>query len=199
MRFLFLSGFLLAAFFLTDCQSNDYESLKQKGIASGKRNDGLLFNLHFGMTKTDFFAECLKLNQAGKIMNGPQNMTAMFTLPGTEAKPIDLNFYPDFCQNKICVMKMNFGYQAWSPWGKEFHSEALLPEAVKWIENEYKVDLKKMDVNGKKRLVAIGGNREITVWLQNEQYVNCFITDLTATPDPPMQPSNDGPRPIWEK
>lgn len=182
------------------CKQADYESLKAENLATGKRNDDLLLGMRFGDHRDTFYQRCFALNREGLLTNGPKNMTALYVLPEFKETPIDLNFYPDFCQTRICAMRMYFNYQAWSPWAKQFHSGKLLPVVVDWLEKTYATKLTKMKVGDKTRLIAIDGNREIKVWLQDEQTVNCFITDLTATPDPPStSPVPSGNKPAWMK
>jgi hypothetical protein len=195
----FFAKTLIALLFLLTqqaCQNQDHAAMRAEGAKSSERHDDLLFDLKFGMTRDAFFKSCMKLNTQGTITNGPRNMTALFTMPETTAKPIDINFYPDFCQGKICVMKINFNYQSWSIWGRDFHSETLLPEVVKWIETTYKTDLRKMKINKKDHLVAFDGTREIRVWLADEQFVNAYIYDLTATPD--AVDTTNAIKPNWE-
>jgi hypothetical protein len=182
---------------LTACQKADYESLKARELKTGKRHDDLLLGLHFGDTRDTFFTRCFAMNREGLITNGPKNMTALYVMPEFKETPVDLNFYPDFCQGRICTMRMYFNYQAWAPWNKQYHADKLLPKVLDWLESKYSTSFTKMKVGEKTRMVSIEGNREIKVWLQDEQTVNCLVTDLTAIPDPSPNVSPDAVKPGW--
>jgi hypothetical protein len=195
---LFACLIVLVNLLFLSCKPKDYEELKQKGLATGKRYDELFLGLKFGDERNDFFAHCFKLNKEGVITNGPHNMSVLYVLPEHTEHKIDLNFYPDFCAKRICNIKATFNYQSWSPWAAPFHSEKLLPHAVKWLENQFETDLTKMKVGDKERLVAIDGNREIIVSLKDDQFVQVSIKDLTQTPDPIVIDSTDIKRALYQ-
>jgi hypothetical protein len=192
---------LLSILLSTSSCQKDYETLKKDGLASGIRNDDLFLGVKFNDTRTIFYDNCRQLNQAGTITNGPRNMSALYTLPETiSTDPIDLNFYPDFCGGKVCKMRMTFNYQSWAPWARKYHSKELLPHTIKWIENQYKTKLTKMQVEDKKtRMIAIDGNREIRLWLLDEQFVTVHMIDLTATPDPAAPIDSTQQKSPWMK
>ena len=64
-KFILLSMLFSCMFGIISCESKDYATLKKEGIASGKLNKDILFDLKFGDTNPQFFEKCLKLNQEG--------------------------------------------------------------------------------------------------------------------------------------
>lgn len=96
-----------------------------------------------------------------------------------------MNFYPEFVNNRIAKIPVNFSYRGWSPWNKELHSSVLLPVVVKKLEKWYGKGFVKMEHPEKGVLFyKIDGNRQILVVEMDEQYVKALFTDLTA-PEPP--------------
>ena len=57
---------------LTSCQS-EYTKLVNKELASGVKNDTILFDLSFGNTKKEFYEICWELNKNGIATHGENN------------------------------------------------------------------------------------------------------------------------------
>ena len=49
--------------------------------------------------------------------------------------PASMNFYPDFYENKICKMRVDFQYDGWAPWNKNLYADSLLPDVVNLYRN----------------------------------------------------------------
>jgi hypothetical protein len=111
----------------------------ERELAGGIRHDSLFLGLHFGMTRDSFYEHCFRLNQQGIVTNGPQNNTVLYAIEGY-SQPIDMNFYPDFNQDKIWRMRVYFNYQAWAPWNKNCMRKNSCPRrSICWANGTVQV------------------------------------------------------------
>lgn len=184
----------------TACQS-DYEKMVERELASGIRHDSLFLGMHFGMTRDSFYRHCFALNRQGLVTNGPQNNTVLYVIEGYRYT-IDMNFYPDFEQDKIFKMPVVFNYQAWAPWTKDLYADKLVPDVLELLTRWYGPGfLAKKTPDNKPFWVKVDGNRQILVSIQNERNVRAEISDLTVkvpAQKPPLPHAGDK-RPVWEK
>lgn len=195
MLLLVVLGSLLAG-----CRS-DYEKLVDRELASGIRHDSLFLGLRLGMSRDSFYRHCFDLNHAGLVTNGPENNTVLYAVSGYPY-PIDMNFYPDFEQEKIYKMAVVFNYQAWAPWNKALFSDKLVVDVLDLMTKWYGPGFLALKTpEGKPFWVKVNGNRQILVSIQNERNVRVEISDLTVKPTAkkPAVARPDEPRPIWEK
>lgn len=195
--FVLITSALLA---INACQS-DYEKMVSRELASGIRHDSLFLGLHFGMTRDSFYRHCFRLNGQGLVTNGPQNNTVLYVINGYRY-PIDMNFYPEFEQEKIYKMPVVFNYQAWAPWTKDLFADKLVPDVLDLLTRWYGPGfLAKKAPNNDLFWVKVDGNRQILVLIQNERNVRVEISDLTVhpTPKPRPTPAAGDKRPVWEK
>ncbi len=178
---LVLLGILAGGSF--SCQTK-FERTKAREMARGVRYDSLFFGIHLNMERPDFFKRCWQLNQRKVLTNGAGGNTVETYLSGV-TPDVKMNFYPEFVNNRIAKIPVNFSYRGWSPWNKELHSSVLLPVVVKKLEKWYGKGFVKMEHPEKGVLFyKIDGNRQILVVEMDEQYVKALFTDLTA-PEPP--------------
>ena len=201
MSFRFCIGvFALLMMTMAACDQ-DYAALRQRELASGVRNDSIFMGMYFGMPRSEFYRHCFELNKQGLVTNGAQNTSVLYVMPGYR-QPIDIDFYPDFCDDKICNMKVWFDYQTWAPWNKEYYAETLVPDALSILEKWFGPGfVKQRSAQGKSCWAKVNGNREITLHILDERRLRADITDISVTPKP--NPSADslphGQRPLWEK
>ncbi|HRG40879.1 MAG TPA: hypothetical protein PLC27_05725, partial [Saprospiraceae bacterium] len=79
-------------------------------------------------------------------------------------------------------MQMTYSYYAWSTWNKDMHANELIKELLAFYEKNYpknpfmEVDLGLKDI---KAYAKIDGNRQITIYQQNEKDVVVKIEDLS--------------------
>ncbi|MBN8681139.1 MAG: hypothetical protein J0L99_00730 [Chitinophagales bacterium] len=189
LSILLFIAFLTGAFWA--CQSNDYTSMRARELNSGVRHDQLFMGFYLGQSRDSFYRQCLEMNKKGIITNGPENSSVLFTFPDQYKFPMDMNFYPEFNNDRISKMNILFSYQSWAPWNKKCFSDKVLPDAMdvlqKWFGSGF-VDGKSEKIKSFKALV--NGNREIIVYLQNEKNVRVEINDLTAPLPTPQAPQN---------
>ena len=189
--------FILLAF--SNCKS-DYEKLVERELASGIRHDSIFLGMYFGMSRPDFYKHCFELNHQGLITNGPTNNTALYVLAHEFEYPVDMNFYPDFNQEKIWRMRVYYNYQPWAPWNKALFAEKLAPPVLDLLRKWYNCDfLARTTPGGQPFWVAVNGNRQILVSLEDEKQVRAEITDLTNQPEEKPLPKPGKDRPLWEQ
>lgn len=177
--------FLLIAFLITSCTDNGlkhYETLMKNELASGKRSDTLFFGIYFGMTGKQFFAHCWELNRKGIFTDGVNNMYVLYKLKNNQLKhPASMNFYPDFYQNKIYKMRVNFQYDGWAPWNKKLYADSLLPDVLRLYKTWYNKGNPFVEINDKEKgtlYVKVDGNRRITIARYDDMLVKVDYTDL---------------------
>ncbi len=197
-NYLSLGALLLMG--LTACEK-DYATLRQRELASGVRNDSIFMGMYFGMPRPEFYRHCFEMNKQGLITNGAENTSVLYVMSGYR-QPIDLNFYPDFSEDKIYNMKVWFDYQSWAPWNKEYYAENLVPDALSILEKWYGPGfIKQRSPQGKPFWAKVNGNREITLRILDERRLRADITDISITPksNPAVENLPGSPRPVWEK
>lgn len=201
-----LTVLLLGVALLGACKK-DYEKVKQAELATGVRNDSLFLGYHFGMSRQDFFKHSFDLNQQGLVTNGPQNITILYVIEKGKNNDypdnVQLNFYPDFADEKIYRMRMYFSYEAWAPWNKQFYAVKAIPTVKDFLSKLFGPGdyLEVGREKGPKRLMRVNGNREIAISVEDDQHVLATVTDLTVTPpaQPAAGPRPGDQRPAWEK
>ncbi len=174
---------LLAIFYTPSCTpTSEYHRLVERELSSGMRYDSLFFDLHFGTSRKDFFATCWELNKKGLMRQGNQNHTVMVELKNDLKMPADMNFYPDFYEDKIYEMPVYFAYQAFAPWNKATLSDSLQLDVLKLMEKWYGEGFISIEheTHGK-AFVQVKGNRRVSVFREGDRLVKVLITDLSAT------------------
>ena len=177
-RFVFLC--MIVTVFMWGCQS-DYDKLVSAELAKNVRYDSLFLGIHLGMPRKDFFTHCWELNKKGVIMQGPGNLSVQYQLDSTLMKDNTyMWFYPEFKDDKITKMPVEFSYQSWAPWNQELEADTLLKEVKqlyeKWYGGKF-VELKNED-GSKVVWVKVDGNRRIRLFKKNISTVHADFTDL---------------------
>jgi hypothetical protein len=178
------SGFLLLVALAASCVQSEYTSLVKKELASGVRQDSLIFGIRFGDTRNDFFGKCFDLNQQQLITQGPNGTSVQYlfkdSLVHQRATRLRLLFYPTFDENeKIAEMKMEFSYQGWAPWNRELQSDSLKIKVIDMLSSWYggnqfiNVKLGETDVP-----IKVDGNRRILIDVKDAQSVRVMVQDL---------------------
>ena len=182
VTFIFIS--LCISFY--SCTS-EYTKAVEAGLKSGIRYDSLFLGMKIGQTRDDFYKTCWELNKQKLISEGPGNMTAKYIEPVDPAtdslKRKQILFYGIFDENNVMQgMQMTYSYYAWSTWDKDMHANELIKELLAFYEKNYlknpfmEVDLGLKDI---KAYAKIDGNRQITIYQQNEKDVVVKIEDLS--------------------
>jgi hypothetical protein len=150
-------------------------------LASGERYDSLFMGLYLGMTQKDFFMHCWNLNRKGLVKQGPKNQTVEYLMKSELKYPATMNFYPNFANEKIIDMPVQFKYNGWAPWNKKLTSDRLQEDVLQYYKKLYGGGFIKVKHPTRgSAYVQIHGNRRITIFKQDEMYVWAVFADLLA-------------------
>lgn len=182
MRNLLFWSFAFLVLFSACEEKHPYKKMESEELASGIRNDSLFLGFYLGMTKDDFYTACWDLNDREILKQGGSNLSVEYKTEELNY-PAVINFYPVFCEEKVCAMPMKFGYDAWAPWNKKMGADSLEVDVmdmfIDWYGGNEFVEVPKPE--GKQvSYVKIDGNRRITVMKDHEWIVKALISDLTA-------------------
>ena len=178
-----ITGFLII-FFACGCGPRyKYDRLVKKELATGIRHDTIFLGIYLGMTQKDFYSHCWKLNKQGIIQDGNGNTSVLYKMTELN-EPVDMNFYPSFYNGKIWKMPVKFNYAAWAQWNRKLFADSLqqkiLARFKEWYGNDF------IEVKSKSRGSAyykIDGNRKISLYKLDDQYVMAVFTDLLIEPE----------------
>lgn len=183
-----LTTTILVSLLIYGCGAKDpkaeYSRLIRSEKAKNIRNDSIFFGFYFGMPNKAFYDHAWTLNRQGKIMDGVNNVFILYRLDDGELKHSgSMNFYPDFYNNKVFKMRMEFNYDAWAPWNKSQSADSLLPDVLNFYKTWYPrgnpfitiVDSVRGTIH-----VKVDGNRRILIGKFDERLVKAEITDLTV-------------------
>lgn len=182
--FIIAGLFLVAGIAITACNktaTNDYSELEKKELASGKHIDSIFFRINFGMPSKSFFTYCWEMSKKGLFTDGENNQFVLVHLHNGELKHnASMNFYPDFYQDKICRMRVQYQYEAWAPWNKNLFSDSLLADVLQMYEKRFPGNsFIKISEKGKGTVYTkVDGNRRITAGILNDAVVKVIFTDL---------------------
>lgn len=178
--------FVVIIFLMYSCTlstGEKYNKLVKTELAKGVREDSLFLGISFGMSNKTFFGYCWELNKKGILSDGANNTMVLYKLDTGLKFPASMNFYPDFYQNKIAVMRATFQYNAWAIWNKAQSSDSLLPDVLHLYKKWYPKGNDFMELTDKTKgtiYVKVDGNRRITVGKFDDLSVKVDYTDLIA-------------------
>ncbi|MBC7884302.1 MAG: hypothetical protein H7X99_02425 [Saprospiraceae bacterium] len=145
--------------------------------------DSLFFDLHFGMKRQAFFDQCMVLNKTYKTTQGSQNTSVLYIDTENFKMPVDMNFYPNFHEDKIFAMPIYFNYKAWAPWNKELYSDSLIYEVKALMEKWYGTGFNEKKLkSGGVAYYKINKPRIITIKIRDEQFVDVLIENVKYGP-----------------
>ncbi len=171
--------FLMVMMMLGCGDAYRYNRLVEKELASGVRNDTLFLGLYLGMERKDFYSHCWNLNKKGIVRQGSGNMTVYYTIED-ERDTIQVNFYPNFYENKIWRVPVKFNYISWAPWNKHLGADSLEESIVgrfrKWYGNDFH---RVMNADKQVSYYKVDGNRLISIFKDaGGTFVWAIFTDL---------------------
>lgn len=186
----------LIVLILSGCApKSHYERVVQRELSKGIRHDNLFLGFKLGMTKKDFYAHAWKLNKEHMVTNSSSNMTVVYQLDSLKS-PAKMSFYPRFYKNKIYLMPVQFIYDAWAPWNKQYSADSLETDILHLMQKWYgKGFFIVKGPHGEIAHVQVDGNRRITVLKHNDRVVDVLFTDLIA--ERQKDQVNDGS--LWDK
>jgi hypothetical protein len=179
---LFIAGCILGC---KESEEKKYIRYEREQLAAGIRHDSLFFGLYLGMPHKEFRTYCFDMNLKGKFKQGGKKSQFWVQAKVDEMQyPAEINFYPNFTNEKISEMNAAVYYD--NPVFKDgiFNKDSLLHDVLglldKWYGGEtFKI---KSPVFYKEDLyVKVSGNRRITISMdQTGQMINLWYTDLTV-------------------
>src|SRR5690606_3518994 len=157
-----------------------YEKLEDEELASGKEVKELFLGLELGMEKREFFKTCWELNKQGILTNGPSELLVEYQAKMPSGNPAKMRFYPQFEQNRIYLMPVEFSYDGWAPWNEDLKAERLREDVVKLFEEWYGPGFMEVTNEDKSQIVyvKIDGNRRIRIFKKHLSVVRAEISDL---------------------
>lgn len=144
-----------------------------------KKIDSLFLGISMGMDKKAFYDYCWDMNNKKIFTHGPTNQSVEYMLTTELDKPVSMQFYPNFHNDKIYEMPVLFNYEAWAPWNKELSADTLvqklLPVFKKWYGNDFQT--LQHPVQGTV-YYQMKGRRRINLFVRDDQFVQAVFTDL---------------------
>jgi hypothetical protein len=157
-----------------------YDKLKERELASGKVVEELFLDLRFGMGRKEFFGTCWEHNKNGILTNGAHYLQIEYKPEVPSGKDVRMNFYPQFEDNHLYFMPMEFQYTSWFPNNEEFTNDKLLVDVLGLLKDWYGEDF--LEVTNKnntvRAFVRIDGNRWIRVFVKDMTTVRVEMLDL---------------------
>lgn len=178
---------LVLAVVFAGCRESKYEQLVKTELARNVRYDSLFLGLSFNMPRKSFFEHCWNLNKQKVVTNGPGPLSVQHELDSSFlAYPSYMRFYPEFAEEKICKMPVDFTYVFWAPWNPDMSADSLELRVKdlfeKWYGDEFLL-VENKDRNARV-WVKVDGNRRIRIYKMNISTVRADFVDL-------MNPAND--------
>jgi hypothetical protein len=172
MRIFFV--LVLAGFIFTSC------SEPQPATGKGPY-DSLFLGFYFGMEKKEFYDYCWAMNKQKKFIHGPTNQSVEYYLKDELDHPVFMRFYPYFYKDKVYQMPVTFTYEAWAPWNRDFHADKLIEEVIPMLSRWYGGKFESTIMPKKGKVYArIDGNRRISAFVRDEQFVQVIFTDIPS-------------------
>ena len=159
---------------------SEYEQVKEKELSSGKVVEELFLDLRFGMPKKEFFGTCWEYNKKGLLTNGSHYLQVQYQPVMPSGKRVNMFFYPEFEEDKLFFMPMEFIYLEWFPGNEEFSNDKLMDDVIGLLESWYGEGFFEVANKNKtiRAMVKIDGNRLIRVFKKDISYVRAEILDL---------------------
>jgi hypothetical protein len=179
--YLFAIAIIIITSSCSPSADSEYSKLVKKELAKNKREDSLFMGIYLGMPSKAFYDHCWDLNKKGIFTNGLMNNTVLYSMDKDLPYPANMNFYPDFYEGKISVMKVAYDYKGWAPWNKAQYSDSLLQDVLNMYRKWYPGGNDFIKMTNKDRgtiYVKVDGNRRITVGRYDERLVKVDYTDL---------------------
>jgi len=175
---LILSILVFSGFFIACEEKSTYEQIVSEESKKEARTDSLFLGYNFGMDRQEFFDYSWELNQK-KIVTGG---TTVDYKPDYLRHKSTMRFFPEFRNNRIFKMPVEYQYDGWAPWNEELQSDVLIADLLEAYREKYQGDFIKMEhpENGKEAWINVNSNRRIAIFKKDEAVVQVEFLDLDA-------------------
>ncbi len=177
-----VSGLIVLIFF--GCMRSEYDRMEARELARDVRYDSIFLGLKLGMSSKDFYTACWEMNKQGLLIQGPGNLSVEYKIDTPQVRSkVFMRFYPDFTTDqKIYRMPVEFIYEAWAPWNRQYSPDSLLVDVKNLFEKWYggpfmQVENKDHNFN---LWTRVDGNRRIRIYIKDISTVKADILDLKA-------------------
>ena len=157
-----------------------YDRMVKRELAKGVRVDSLFLGLKLGMSTRAFYSQCWELNRLGEVRQGLNNTTVFYPLKDLKY-PAEMNFYPNFIDDRISEMPVRINYKDWAPWQRHLFSDSLQLDVLRLLERWYgKGFIEVRNRHGNVTYVKVDGNRQISIYKNDDDHIWILYKDLTA-------------------
>lgn len=167
-------------FALANCeQKTDYQKEIDVALSTGERMDSLILDYTLGMSRDEFFDYSWEINKEGIVVNGA----------GAEIvqdvdwlnSPARRKFYPNFIDDKVVQLPVEYTYNGWAPWNEHLVSDSLLQDVLNYMAPVYEVSFSQRIIeSGDTVYYSIKANQEIRLEIIDESSIRVTFTDLSA-------------------
>lgn len=138
--------------------------------------DTVFYNLTFGMTKQSFRDTCWKLNKTDDFGEGGNALMIQHLIKTDYDLPVNMNFYPEFSNDRLYQVPIIYHYQSWAPWNRQLFADSLIMRIAKKYEQDYHIMFtKKKTEDGRPAYYNYTGPRKILLTIQDDQYVKVLM------------------------
>lgn len=181
---IFFIGLMFMSYACRNSQNKDLATIEKQELATGIRHDSLFMGLTFGMTEQEFFDFCWGMNKKGVFTEG-SGMSVEYQLGKKDFHyPIQMNFYPQFLNDKIKEMPMAFTYKGIDLSYPNEQTQKLLLDVKglmeEWYGTSFFITPLPKGEKGQNAYAKVSGNRRVLIFSEKEYEVMVIVTDLTA-------------------
>lgn len=115
-----------------------YEEYVAKELASGVRNDSLIYGIHFGMTEEEFKSYCTGMNLQKRFMPNPRGTAVRLEIQQGFSATVLFDFFPELIPDKpISKIAASMKYRDFSYYDKTYDIGNLVIETKDYFEGGY--------------------------------------------------------------
>lgn len=141
--------------------------------------DSLFLGISMGMDRKAFYDYCWDMNNRKIFTHGPTNQSVEYRLVTELDRPVYMQFYPNFHNDKIYEMPVLFNYEAWAPWNKELSADTLVKKLLPVFKKWYGDDFQTLQHPAQGTVYyQMKGRRRINLFVRDDQFVQAVFTDL---------------------
>lgn len=177
-----LSSLVFLVLIISNCDQEpktEYQKEIDQALSSEIEKDSLILEYKFGMTKEEFFEYSWDINKQGVVVNG--SGAEIIQDVDWLKSPARRSFYPNFIEDRVVQLPVDYSYNGWAPWNSHLVSDSLLVDLKIQLESNYGGVFKQRTIeNGDTVYYQIQGNREIRLENLDQTKVRVTFTDLST-------------------